>query len=188
MQLVIALAARVTGLSYARIQSIRRDQDTMTARLFVIGVARRRGISSQVIGRSLNRDHSTVIYGWRKYKQYYNEDADFRRKAEKIRTALDDFLTATTTYTMAKKIPTFAPEPPLWPDSFTDLFRIDLNADLVYLDCVEHAASETGDPYYWDEPGRFLMTSSQMFVDALKEQLYGAEVAYEHLHIPEHYG
>lgn len=97
------------------------------------------------------------------------------------------------------KIPIcFAHEPELWPEEWTDCFRLNLNHDADDLmEAVSVVLEETGhDPnriegieYKFIPVLRIFVTDSQVLAERLREELYGREIAYAATHIPmAHHG
>lgn len=77
---IVADAAQLTGESEASLIGVRRTRAIVLARNAVIWTARRAGgFSHPQIGRVLgNRDHSTIIWGYRNAERLYEQNADFR--------------------------------------------------------------------------------------------------------------
>ena len=80
----------------------------------------------------------------------------------------------------------FARVPPLWPETYTDLYKIDLSADAEEVnEAIETVTRHVEDAYYhYDENFRLFYTDAQYLVDDLREALYGMEIAYQHNHFP----
>jgi hypothetical protein len=87
----------------------------------------------------------------------------------------------------------FAHEPDLWPEEWTDCFRVDLNHDAdEYREAIAVVLEETGhDPtqrkgaeYDHLPVMRIFVTDSQLLAERLREELYGREIAYACTHIP----
>lgn len=74
---LIAATSRMTGLPREHITGPARQRDLHKARAAICHVARKRGRSLNQIGRSLNRDHSTILSACNAAPSFINEDPEF---------------------------------------------------------------------------------------------------------------
>ena len=70
----IRLIAQHFGVSFDELVSERKTKALMPARFAVYTILNKRGISASRIGRIMNRDHSTVLYGIKKFELMMKED------------------------------------------------------------------------------------------------------------------
>ena len=67
-----------------------RRQDLVRARHIAMWLARQRyGVSLPNIGRTINRDHTTVLHGIRRAQKLMTEDRDFQRDLAEVIAYLD---------------------------------------------------------------------------------------------------
>ncbi|MEO0626656.1 MAG: hypothetical protein AAFY91_06685 [Bacteroidota bacterium] len=83
----------------------------------------------------------------------------------------------------------FHDDPDLWPEEWTDCFQIDLNANTKdvgksLLDAAKQSNVANNQDFVVFPQHHILFTSHQYFVDCIKDELYGAEIAFSHTHIP----
>lgn len=80
----------------------------------------------------------------------------------------------------------FYPKPPLWPEMYTDCFALNRLADKEECEDValEVIADTAGNFFTYDSERRLLFTSDQVVVELFREKLYGYEIAFSHVHIP----
>lgn len=75
----------VMGLSEEELKSKKRFSDYVDARqMFMIFLRKHSKLSTTVIGKHLNRDHSTVVYGQKTGFNLLQTDAQFRERYENI--------------------------------------------------------------------------------------------------------
>lgn len=184
--MIMIATALALEIEVADIMGKSRKSRLAEARRIVSGISRRFGWNLARIGRAMNRDHSTVMYQIEKFEHFLKNEDDYRDLVEQVQKKLQTIFKATNIMNM-KKV-NFETAPNLWPEEFTDHFVFDGNSDKELLEeCLEHAIEEADNPIY-ELRGLHLFTDSQILVDALKDQLYGYEIAFQHTHIPEYYG
>ncbi len=75
----------VTGLNQEDLQGPKRFREYVDARqLFTLFLRKKSDLTTTAIGRLLNRDHSTIVYGQRSALNLLDTDAKFKRMYEKI--------------------------------------------------------------------------------------------------------
>lgn len=81
---IIARASKVFGVPAISILSPNRDRHTVEARFAVMKVARDAlGYSFPQIGTAMNRDHTTVMDGYRRAGEWSIEKPEYARKVER---------------------------------------------------------------------------------------------------------
>lgn len=80
-------AARVAGAKVSQLRLGWRQRELARARFAYMLAMHERGMAVSAIGRSLNRDHSTVIYGVDQAKYLVTRDTAFREIFEQVRAA-----------------------------------------------------------------------------------------------------
>ena len=80
---IVALVAQDFGIAAPIILSERRDRDVVLARWAAMWLAYHlTGCSSPRIGHALNRDHTSVLHGYRQIETRLARDHDLRRRLE----------------------------------------------------------------------------------------------------------
>lgn len=86
--LTVAAVADATGISVSRIRSRERTEDVSAARQAVFwGLRELAGWSLPQVGQALDRDHTTVLFGVRRFSQRLHR-GELDELADAIRTAL----------------------------------------------------------------------------------------------------
>lgn len=189
---IAIIVSRAMGLSFESVYSSSRKPAVVDARRIIVIIGRELGYSLQAIGQSMGRHYSSIIHLERTYKDLFDTDLTFRAHALHALKAFNLIIQLSKSEErMDNSKLTFAPEPELWPEEWTDAFSFDLQQlekDRASIEDAINAASERAD----NPPHAFALghvfTSHQVLVDELKDQLYGAEIPFRHIHIPEYYG
>lgn len=88
---VMQATVELTGFSADTLRSNKRNADLAEARQFLMHVAKvSTGKSFPQIGRALNRDHTTIMYGVRKVAQLVKKDVLFALVCEAIRDRAEE--------------------------------------------------------------------------------------------------
>lgn len=189
---IAIIVSRAMGLSFEAVYSSNRKPAIVDARRIIVIIGRDLGYSLQAIGQSMGRHYSSIIHLESTYKDLFDTDLTFRAHALHALKAFNLIIQLSKkSESMDNSKLTFAPEPELWPEEWTDIFSFDQkklaeNKDLI-LDCILTAAKNAGNPIYKIHLGH-VFTDHQVMVDELKDELYGAEIPFRHIHIPEYYG
>jgi hypothetical protein len=172
------------GIKPAELRGRERGMRIMDVRRIFVGLAQGAGESISAIARFLNRDRSTILHLLRTHQYFYNTYPDYANKVNRVKQELQSKYKL---HPFMKQV-TFPKQPDLWPEQYTDLFLIDESEDIENVQqSVQVALDGADSPVHLFE-GRMVFTDSQLLVDELKDVLYGAEIAFQHTHIPEHYG
>lgn len=82
---IVAEVARTYGADSADIYSKKQNAQTTEMRQMAIYIVREMtGLSTKLIGREFNRDHSTVVYSLDKFTKRYHEDSKLRSVVDNI--------------------------------------------------------------------------------------------------------
>jgi chromosomal replication initiator protein len=91
MKTIIELTAQYLSLSPEKIISKKRVQDLVTARIFIMYIARvKLRFTLKVIGEALGRDHTTVIHSLRTLEDLCFSDPDFKYNFEQYKLFMLD--------------------------------------------------------------------------------------------------
>ena len=80
----VVLVAAASGVSVADIKGASRTPIVCRARWATMHLMRARGLSTPQIGRALNRDHTTVLYGLDRVKALRLVNPDFDALCRKV--------------------------------------------------------------------------------------------------------
>lgn len=90
VMLVLMATAAALDIPLRSLISTLRRQDLVRARHIAMWLARQRyGVSLPNIGRTINRDHTTVLHGIRRAQKLMTEDRDFQRDLAEVIAYLD---------------------------------------------------------------------------------------------------
>lgn len=82
---IVTEVARTYGADSADIYSKKQNAQTTEMRQMAMYIVREMtGLSTKLIGREFNRDHSTVVYSLDKFTKRYNEDSKLRSVVDNI--------------------------------------------------------------------------------------------------------
>lgn len=82
---IVTEVARTYGADSADIYSKKQNAQTTEMRQMAMYIVREMtGLSTKLIGREFNRDHSTVVYSLDKFTKRYNEDSKIRSVVDNI--------------------------------------------------------------------------------------------------------
>lgn len=82
---IVTEVARTYGADSADIYSKKQNAQTTEMRQMAMYIVREMtGLSTKLIGREFNRDHSTVVYSLDKFTKRYNEDSKLRNVVDNI--------------------------------------------------------------------------------------------------------
>lgn len=82
---IVTEVARTYGAGSADIYSKKQNAQTTEMRQMAMYIVREMtGLSTKLIGREFNRDHSTVVYSLDKFTKRYNEDSKLRSVVDNI--------------------------------------------------------------------------------------------------------
>ncbi len=82
---IVTEVARTYGADSADIYSKKQNAQTTEMRQMAMYIVREMtGLSTKLIGREFNRDHSTVVYSLEKFTKRYNEDSKLRSVVDNI--------------------------------------------------------------------------------------------------------
>ena len=82
---IVTEVARTYGADSADIYSKKQNAQTTEMRQMAMYIVREMtGLSTKLIGREFNRDHSTVVYSLDKFPKRYNEDSKLRSVVDNI--------------------------------------------------------------------------------------------------------
>lgn len=82
---IVTEVARTYGADSADIYSKKQNAQTTEMRQMAMYIVREMtGLSTKIIGREFNRDHSTVVYSLEKFTKRYNEDSKIRSVVDNI--------------------------------------------------------------------------------------------------------
>lgn len=82
---IVTEVARTYGADSADIYSKKQNAQTTEMRQMAMYIVREMtGLSTKIIGREFNRDHSTVVYSLEKFSKRYNEDSKIRSVVDNI--------------------------------------------------------------------------------------------------------
>ncbi len=82
---IVTEVARTYGTDSADIYSKKQNAQTTEMRQMAMYIVREMtGLSTKLIGREFNRDHSTVVYSLDKFTKRYNEDSKIRSVVDNI--------------------------------------------------------------------------------------------------------
>lgn len=82
---IVTEVARTYGADTADIYSKKQNAQTTEMRQMAMYIVREMtGLSTKLIGREFNRDHSTVVYSLDKFTKRYNEDSKLRSVVDNI--------------------------------------------------------------------------------------------------------
>lgn len=82
---ILAISAYVFQLPLDRLKSHQRFKPLCRARFACYYVAREQGHSFPAVGRVMDRDHSTVLYGARQADMLLERDEIFRARVKRVR-------------------------------------------------------------------------------------------------------
>lgn len=77
------------GIPHAELVGESRKSHVIEARYAAAWALRRAGYASTLVGRLLNRDHSTILYAARRAMELAQQHADYCEKLRKIEQLLD---------------------------------------------------------------------------------------------------
>ena len=88
---IVTEVARTYGADSADIYSKKQNAQTTEMRQMAMYIVREMtGLSTKLIGREFNRDHSTVVYSLDKFTKRYNEDSKLRSVVDNIIKTIRD--------------------------------------------------------------------------------------------------